>query len=319
VPPSEQNPQRVLSFTEHLEELRVRIIICGLFFIFSLLVGFIFAPRILGVLMRPLSTIPEMPANKILHLHLRPDGLLQVELPASQAGSSSTTHSLEQFARDRVMIDLADGSKPFIIGAKSTSSLSYLSPLDPFMLLMKGALLAGCIVSVPMAIFQLWLFIAPGLLPRERQIVKPVILTSLVLFPIGALFAYFLAHATLTVLMEIGRAIPSLYPNIVASEYIGFILMLMIVFGLVFEFPLVLVLLARIGIIDSSYMVKTRKWAILIIAVVSAAATPTPDPFTMAMMMLPLLVLYEISLWVIRAMERAMGVPIRSPRREKGD
>lgn len=301
---SSANAERVLSFTDHLEELRKRIIICAIFFFLALLASLAFAPRVITLLTLPLTTLPlEPPGEDVARFKVRDDGLLQ--LVGVDRADEQSTATFARIARDKAVILLGPGVDPIVLGQRPSSSLSYLSPLDPFFLLLKGALLIACIITLPMILYQLWLFIAPGLLQRERRIVRPIIISSLVLFPMGAGFAYIIARATLIASMSLGRLFPSLYPNIVVSHYISFILTLMIVFGIVFEFPLVLVLLARLGVITSGYLAKQRRWAILIIAVVSAVATPTPDPFTMLLMMLPLIILYEVSLWVIKLLEKA--------------
>jgi sec-independent protein translocase protein TatC len=301
------NSKRVLSFTDHLEELRVRIIITITFFAFAFLVSFFFAPQVVGVLIAPLTRITPPVSERTLTFSLGQDGTLRLAIPGIAGATTRTTASaelLKHVSPDRIAIEIPGAKMPVVVGSKSSTSLFFLSPIEPFTLLVKGALLLSALVAIPMAIYQLWLFVAPGLLAEERRIVRPVLLSSLVLFPLGAMFAYLLAHVMLRVLLGFGEYIPGLQPNIVASKYLGFILTLMLGFGVVFEFPLVLLLLSRIGVIDSRFLVERRKWAVLIISVVSAAVTPTPDPLSMLAMMLPLLVLYEISIWVIVTTER---------------
>lgn len=228
-------------------------------------------------------------------------------IPGKRAGTteSLTADGLARLNPARIAIEIPGRAQPLVVGERSGSNLFYLSPIDPFMLLIKGALLIAMVLSIPMLIYQIWLFVAPGLLRRERKVVKPIIIMSGLLFPFGALFAYYISHLTLKVLMSFGDSIAGLQPNIVASNYLGFILTMMLVFGIVFEFPLVLLLLANFGVIDSRFLVERRKWAVVIIAIVAAVATPTPDAFTMLSMMLPLVILYEISIWIIRIMERS--------------
>lgn len=164
-------------------------------------------------------------------------------------------------------------------------------------------MLISLIFTIPLVIYQAWLFIAPGLKKRERRIIRPILLSSILLFPIGALFAYGVAYVALPVLLGFGHKIVGLEPNIVASEYLKFMLTLMLVLGVVFEFPLALVLLSRIGVVSSHFLVERRRYAILIITVLAAIFTP-PDPLSMIITIAPMLGLYELSIWLIRTFER---------------
>lgn len=308
-----RNPKRVLSFTEHLEELRVRLIICITFFVVVFFAGFFVANHVIGFLIRPLASIAETPGVAMLTLQLSPDGTLRL----AGVTEGATTQTLEQVAgvaHDRIAIKLPNG-REVLVGQRTRSSLHFLSPIEPFFLLVKGALLISSILAIPLFVYQMYLFIAPGLTRRERRVVKPILVSSMFLFPLGAAFAYWISHLALKVLIGFSDQIPGLQPNIVASAYLGFIMKLMLVMGVVFEFPLVLVLLSRIGIIDSHFLVKRRKYAILIISVLAAIFTP-PDPLSMLVSIVPLIVLYELSIWAIRAMEKAEQGP---PALSQGD
>ncbi len=301
-------PGRAQTFTEHLEELRVRIIICVVFFIFAFVLSFAVAPKVLGWLIKPLTRVTPSGPTPVLTLAVSSDGALR--LSPQDGAVSASLRELESLAANQkelsgFQLRLPSGQTLRFGGARHQTNLFFLSPLEPFMLLLKGALLVSALIAIPMAIYQLWLFIAPGLLPRERQVVKPVLVASLFLFPMGAIFAYFLSHVMLRVLLGFSDYIPGLEPNIVASKYLGFMLTLMLAFGLVFEFPLVLLLFARLGLINASFLVERRKFAILLVAIAAAAITPTPDPLNMLLVMTPLIILYEVSIWVIRAVERA--------------
>lgn len=304
--PRKDDTRRVLSFTEHLEELRVRIIICIAVFGVLFFVGFFFAHHMIGWLILPLSEVGDAPHPDTLTFRLQPDGSLRLTgpTPLAESASSATLSAVSHLARDRMIIEVSSGTQQVILGPRSRSSLFFLSPLEPFFLLVKGALLISALCSLPVIIYQIWLFVAPGLTRRERRAVKPILLSSLLLFPLGALFAYFIAHVALKVLIGFSDQIPGLQPNIVASEYLQFLLKLMLVFGIVFEFPLILLLLSRIGIIDSAFLVAKRRHAILIIAVLSAIFTP-PDPFSMVATIVPLVFLFELSIWMIRAVEKS--------------
>jgi sec-independent protein translocase protein TatC len=309
-PPAPHEPEpvpeeaKVLSFTEHLEELRWRILITLGFFAVCFLASFFVAPKVIEVLIAPLTRIERLRAENTLSLDVRPDRVLVLGQNRDQS-LSSTLANLGTAGRIDALSVRVDGHEVVVpLGSKSQTSLFFLSPIEPFVLLVKGALLLSVFLTIPLGLQQLWLFVAPGLLQNERRIIRPILLASLVLFAFGVAFAYGISHAMLRILLGFSDYIPGLQPNIVASEYLSFMLTLMLGFGLVFEFPLVLILLSRLGIITSRFLVERRKYAILVIAVASAAITPTPDAFNMLLMMAPLLILYELSIWIIRLLEK---------------
>jgi sec-independent protein translocase protein TatC len=313
--PLRQNPKRVLSFTEHLEELRVRIIICFVVLVVSFLGGLYFSPRALEFLMRPLTGLKAPADGKTLTLRVNPDGELRLEKPLS-ASDAAATNPAELLASPAMRLVIADETgRPLLkIGPREPSHLFFLSPVEPFVLILKGALLVSAVVTVPVVVYQLWLFIAPGLLVRERRIVRPIIAASMALFPAGAVFAYFVSSLALQILLGFGDQIPGLEPSLVASKYLGFMLTLMLVFGVVFEFPLVLLMLSRFGVVDAAFLSQRRRYAIVIMSVVAAVATPTPDPFTMLAMLLPLILLYEGSIVLVRTLEKTSSPHQVSPK-----
>jgi len=294
-----------LSFTDHLQELRVRIIICLVFFAFSFAGGFLVAPRVIEILVKPLVSVPRPPEEQTLQLVLHADGNVTWQVPKNLDTGTSTPLLL---STDHVRVHLPDGTD-LIMGRKDRTSLFYLSPLEPFFLYVQGALLVSGIFCIPMLVYQLWLFVSPGLVRRERRIVSPLLLASIVLFPMGAGFAYVMSYVALPVLLSFGDGIAGLEPNLAAARSMGLVITMMLISGLLFEFPLVLVLLARLGIVSSHFLVERRKVAIVILAVVSAVATPSPDPFSMLLLLAPLIALYEGSVWAIRAIEKSQMTP----------
>ena len=315
-PSSKPNPKRVLSLTDHLEELRVRIIIILAELIPCFLVGLYFSPSLLALLSTPLThmerTTLQAPPPVFA---LQTDGTLRLKEPSQllqlmsehDRGSTSAKvqmrELLENMKGRSAQIEMPEGTRISLGSGRSSTTLYYLSPVEPFLLIIKGALLIASIVMVPLTVYQLWLFIAPGMRRRERHIVKPVLLSAFLLFPLGAGFAYFISHFALRALLAFGDSIEGWQPNIVASSYLGFILTLMLAFGLIFQFPLVLVLLNRMGFVSVQTLTEKRRYAILLISVIAAIFTP-PDPFSMLAGIIPLILLYEISLWIIRIFDR---------------
>ena len=288
---------------EHLSELRRRVAIAACIFTLATLVGLWIAPGLLGVMMKPLQSVPTPPIKEpILVLKAAADGSLTATL---NNGAPLTSESLALLSTDSIMLEVPGAPSPVTLGraARPINNLYFLSPAEPFMLLMKASLLFGCLAGIPALIWQGWLFAAPGLRRNERNLIKPALIWSLLLFPLGAGFAWAIIGFALNILINFGTQIPGLQPNLAAAQYVGFVLTLMIVFGIVFEFPLVMVLLGYLGLVKSSMLVKRRRECIVVLAIVAGALTP-PDPVTMIAMLIPLLLLFELSIILMRTMER---------------
>ncbi len=177
---------------------------------------------------------------------------------------------------------------------KSGDTLIYTHLPEAFFTFLKTALISGIILASPVLLYQFWMFIAPGLYDREKKLLVPILFLSTLFFTGGALFGYFvvfpwgfkffLSFATDTI-----RPMPSM------KEYLGFSAKLLLGFGIVFELPLVITFLARLGVVSVEFLKKNRKYAILFIFIGAAILTP-PDVVTQVMMALPLTLLYEISI-----------------------
>lgn len=224
-----------MPFTDHLEELRMR-----LFKIIGSIVGtglicYIFAPRILNILTGP-----------------APEGIV----------------------------------------------LQYLRPTGGFIIYLKVSFFAGVLISMPVIIYQFWQFIAPGLFPNEKKRVIPIVFFTVFSFAVGAIFAY-------SIVIPMGLQFLSTFqtetmvPNWTVDDFISFVTMLMLVFGLVFELPLVALFLGKLGLIDSKMMTKYRRHALFGAVVFGAVLTP-PDFITQIALAIPLWLLYEISIVLVR-------------------
>ncbi len=178
-------------------------------------------------------------------------------------------------------------------------TLSYFSLLEPFMTSMQVASFFGLVVAAPVVVAQVWGFLAPGLYPDERKYAVPFILLAALAFATGVGFAYYVVLPfTVPILLSfLGEAATGFLS---IGRYIGNLIMLMGVFGLMFELPVLAFLLARIGIIRAPMLVSTRRYAIVILLVLAAAMSPSGDPFNFALVAGPLLVLYELSIIVVR-------------------
>lgn len=168
-----------------------------------------------------------------------------------------------------------------------------------FVAYFKIGLISGIMLSLPIVFWQLWGFVAPGLYKNERKRVVPFVLIATALFLAGASFCYFLV-LPLALKFLIGFSQGLLSPIITVNSYISFAGMFMLAFGLCFEMPVVAYILGRLGIISSKFLSKGRKVAVVVILIVAAALTPTPDIFNQCLMAVPMYVLYEVSIVVVR-------------------
>jgi sec-independent protein translocase protein TatC len=187
-------------------------------------------------------------------------------------------------------------------------TLKYLSPTTPFFVTFKLGFFAGLILALPVIAYQAWAFLSPALYAHERKFVVPAIAIAFVLFLAGVAMAYFLV-LPLGLRFLLTFQAEALQPMITVDEYLRFATGLILAFGVIFEMPVVLVLLGLLGIVTPEGLAKYRRHAVVVLAVLSAMLTPA-DPYTMLMMMVPLLFLYELSIWLVRVVvpgERSRG------------
>lgn len=178
----------------------------------------------------------------------------------------------------------------------NSSSLAMIKLTEGFFTELKLSLMAAIFFSMPFLLLQGWLFIAPALYIDEKKYVTSFVISASTLFFLGAGFAYYIVFP-FGFQFFLGYANGAVIANLSIQEYLGFAVKLAMGFGIVFELPIFVLFLAKIGILTSQMMRKYRKFAILGIFVVAAILTP-PDVFTQLMMSAPLLVLYEISIFV---------------------
>ncbi|MBI3600486.1 MAG: twin-arginine translocase subunit TatC [Nitrospinae bacterium] len=176
--------------------------------------------------------------------------------------------------------------------------LIFISPTEAFFVNMKVAFFAALFLSLPVIIYQLWAFVAPGLLEREKKYTLPFIISATLCFLTGAGFCYFIVLPVGTKFL-LSFAGSELKPMISINNYISFISRFMIAFGAVFEFPVVIFFLSKVGIVTPEILSKNRRYSILGIFVLSAILSP-PDVFSMFLMAIPLMGLYEISIIISR-------------------
>jgi sec-independent protein translocase protein TatC len=184
--------------------------------------------------------------------------------------------------------------QPLIKVMKEGETLIYTGLPEAFFTYLKVSLLSGLIVASPILLYQFWMFVAPGLYQKERRLMVPIVILSSFFFIGGALFGYFVVFPW-GFKFFMGFATETIRPLPSMKEYFGFSAKLLLAFGLVFELPLVLTFMAKLGIVSVNFLKKNRKYALLLFFAGAAILTP-PDVITQILMALPLMVLYEISI-----------------------
>ncbi|MFP5518405.1 MAG: twin-arginine translocase subunit TatC [Bdellovibrionia bacterium] len=180
--------------------------------------------------------------------------------------------------------------------------LVFTSPLDKFVAHLKIAFASGIILSCPLWLYQIWAFISPGLYKEEKKYALLFLGAGSLLFILGVLFAYyFTLPLGLEFLMNFGGTTDK--PMITIDHYLGFFTQICLMFGLAFELPLVITILGVIGVVSSKFLSEKRRFAIFFMSIFAALLTP-PDVMSMSLMLVPLLILYEISIFIVRAFEK---------------
>lgn len=234
-----------MSFFDHLEELRWRIVKAAIGVVLGMILCWVFIDFLMD------------------EVFLRPIAALNANLPG--------------------------GAQPF--------KLQNLKPFGQLFLYMQVAIIGGVILSLPNLLYQLWAFIAPGLMPRERKYIRAIVAFSTFCFLAGVAFAYYLMlPAALTFFAGFGST--TIENNIAINEYMSFVISLLLAAGVVFELPMVSWFLSKLGILTPEFMRKYRRHSIVVIFVLSAFLTPGTDPVSQVLLAVPLIILYEISIWV---------------------
>lgn len=182
--------------------------------------------------------------------------------------------------------------------ATESKGLVFTAPMDKFLAHLKISFLAGVIISCPFWIYQVWMFVAPGLYSHEKKYAASFISFGTVLFLAGVSFVYFIVFPmAFEFLMNFGGGTDQ--PMITISDYISFFVTTTLVFGLAFEMPLIITVLGMMGVVDHHFLAAKRRYAIVILAAMSAILTP-PDIISMVLMMIPMILLYESSVILVR-------------------
>lgn len=298
-----QEPEVELSLIGHLTELRTRLFICILALAVSVLLGLVVARPVLHILTLPVQTLKQEPDRpNVLTLVVGADGALRIH------DMQNVRITLDKLAKKR--FDILFPADPahkqpearFEMGERAEQKFYYDSPLAPIMMLLKVALIVGILIALPIFLWQTWLFISPGLTGKERMVIKPILIGAVFLFPLGASFAYYMVQFVLLMMQQ--YAVENVAPLLDIFRYLSLVSNMMLVFGFIFEVPLILAIASRIGLVTPKFLKTYRRHAYVALAVAAMIITPGGDPFTMLIALIPLVVLYELSVALSKPMAR---------------
>jgi len=182
------------------------------------------------------------------------------------------------------------------------TKLIFTGPADAFLLRLKIATYGGIVLSMPVWLFQIWRFVTPGLNPKEKRYAVPFILSAIVLFAMGGFVAFLTLKPALKFLLGIGGN--DLQPLLTGNSYITLVALMIVAFGISFEFPVVLVFLLLARVLTTAQLRKWRRWAIVLITLFAAIITPSQDPYSLVFMAVPMYLFYEMSIVIGRVMDR---------------
>lgn len=182
--------------------------------------------------------------------------------------------------------------------------LYYMRPTEAFFTSMKIAFVGGVILASPIWLYQIWAFVIPALSKGEKKMTMMILPAAIILFLVGIAFSYFLVLPA-AIQFFIGFATDDLQPLLSIGQYIDFVISFILPFGVIFELPLILIALASLGIITSEQLAKKRKIFIFVAFIIGGGISPTPDMFSQTMIALPMVVLYEASVQIIKRVIKA--------------
>jgi sec-independent protein translocase protein TatC len=258
-----------MSFLEHLEELRSRLIVCVVAALICMAIAWPLVPTVQQYITRPLQ-------------------------------EPSVTQKWSYTAESWAIQKFPDLAKRLHLRPEppkvSPHRLNYMAPLEPFFVQMKIALITGLALAFPLILYQMWLFFAPALYPKEKKLVYYFLPIGTIAFILGDIFFLKLVWP-LIIAFSLRYESAFLFSMLNLTQFVNFCLRLLLLFGLVFELPLILLILARVGLVRVDFLCRQRRVAILLSAVVAAFHA---DVLTMAAIAIPLYAMYELSILTVR-------------------
>lgn len=244
-----------MPLTDHLGELRKRILISLISLSVTFLITFNYSEEIFRFLMFPVKYTLDF-SVKNMYMHFIPQDKLQ------------------------------------------NTKLVFLAPTEAFWMNLKVSFVAALMLSLPLIFHQLWKFISPGLLPKEKRYLIPFIITATALFLAGSAFCFFIVLPFALGFLLSYKIGDFLMPMLSVGQYVDFCLKFILAFGAVFELPIVIIFLTKLGIVTPKTLAKNRRYAVLVAFILAAILTPTPDAFNQTLMALPIMMLYEVGIWL---------------------
>ena len=177
--------------------------------------------------------------------------------------------------------------------------LYYMHPAEAFFTYLKASFFTGFLISLPFVLYQIWAFLIPALTDDERTAVRFLVPTSCILFFVGLIFSYYFVLPA-GIKFFLGFSNVDLQPLFSIGQYLDFVISFLMPFGFIFELPLIILVLAKLGFVSSKYLIKKRKIVILFSFIIGAFISPTPDVFSQTMIAVPILILYEISIIIVK-------------------
>lgn len=173
------------------------------------------------------------------------------------------------------------------------------TPMEPMLIKLKVSMIVGVALSLPVLMWQIWSFVLPVLNQNGPKYLYFIVPSSVLLFFGGAAFCFYLVLPMgIKFLLFSGGGVVQSTPFVTKTSYVSFLLTLLLTFGLVFQLPIVLLILIRVGLLSPKTLAQKRRWAILTIVILAVVVAPTPDLFTQLLMAGPMYLLYEISIWL---------------------
>ena len=200
---------------------------------------------------------------------------------------------------------------PLVAQLPSGATLIATNVISPFLVPLKITLMAAFLIALPVVLYQVWAFVAPGLYSHEKRLVLPLVISSTVLFLVGVAFCYFFVFG------QVFKFIQSFAPKSITAApdieaYLGFVLSMFIAFGAAFEVPVAVVVLARMGIVSVEKLKAFRGYFIVLAFIVAAVITP-PDVVSQLSLAIPMCLLYELGIWAARVFIRHTAAPAEEP------
>ena len=271
--------EKVLPFIEHLVELRKRLIVIVVAVVIGMGFAWNFSTDILSFIEKPITGKTYLTDIK-----------KKVYAEVKQRYPSI----YNRYQLDKEMTTTVKDRR-----------LNYSAPLEPFFVQCKISCIAGFIIVLPIVFYQIWLFIAPGLTFKEKRLVVPFVTASTVTFCVGALFFLIIIWPVI-INFSLSYELEGLQSWFNLSAYVNFCLRLILIFGLIFELPVITLLLARLGFVSYQLLARNRKYALLASSIIAAFHA---DLITMFVIMMPLYFMYEVSVWVAFFFGKKRAVP----------